>query len=46
MAKFKLARGKTKKPMPQGGLPCVIIVIVGILFLMLSFFWWAKNAGG
>jgi hypothetical protein len=36
MAKFKPAKGKGKSSTaPQGGLPCVILVIVGMLLVML-----------
>ncbi|MGB9458205.1 MAG: hypothetical protein ABSB23_04725 [Bryobacteraceae bacterium] len=36
MAKFKPPRGKrTSKVVPQGAVPCVIIIIGGILLLML-----------
>jgi hypothetical protein len=36
MAKFKPARGKSKSPVaPQGGLPCVILVILGMILVML-----------
>jgi hypothetical protein len=36
MAKFKPARGKSKTPAaPQGGLPCVILVILGMILVML-----------
>jgi hypothetical protein len=47
MAKFKPARGKAKsRPMPQGGLPCVILVIAGIFLVMFFLFWVMKNASG
>jgi hypothetical protein len=36
MAKFKPARGKSKGPAaPQGGLACVILVILGVILVML-----------
>ncbi|HWC95351.1 MAG TPA: hypothetical protein VG456_01345 [Candidatus Sulfopaludibacter sp.] len=36
MAKFKPAKGKSKNAAaPQGGLPCVILVIVGMILVML-----------
>jgi hypothetical protein len=49
MAKFKPARGKAKggKPAaPQGGLPCVIVVIAGIVLVMLFLYWVMRNANG
>ncbi|HKE22472.1 MAG TPA: hypothetical protein VKB88_08785 [Bryobacteraceae bacterium] len=40
MAKFKPARAKTKgTPAPQGGLPCAILMIVGIILVMLFLYW-------
>jgi hypothetical protein len=40
MAKFKPARGKAKgAPRPQGGLPCAILLIAGIVLLMLFLYW-------
>ncbi len=36
MAKFKPAKGKAKtSAAPQGGLPCVILVIIGMVLVML-----------
>jgi hypothetical protein len=36
MAKYKPARGKSKaSTAPQGGLPCVILVIGGMILVML-----------
>jgi hypothetical protein len=36
MAKYKPVKGKSKSaPAPQGGLPCVILVIVGMILVML-----------
>jgi uncharacterized integral membrane protein len=44
MGKFKLARGKAKATrVPQGGLPCVILVIVGMLLVMLFLYFVMKN---
>ena len=35
MAKFKPAKGKSKGPVaPQGGLACVILVILGMILVM------------
>jgi hypothetical protein len=41
MAKFKPARGKKRSstPAPQGGLPCVILLIGGIVLVMLFLYW-------
>jgi len=40
MAKFKPARAKTKgAPPPQGGLPCAILVIGGLVLVMLFIYW-------
>ena len=47
MAKFKPARGKAKAgPAPQGALPCVVLVIAGILLIMMFMWWVLRNAGG
>jgi hypothetical protein len=47
MAKFKLAKGKQKKaPLPQGGLPCVIVVITAMALLLLFVYLVMKNANG
>jgi hypothetical protein len=47
MAKFKPAKGKRKKPpLPQGGLPCVIVVITAMALLMLFIFLVMKYANG
>jgi hypothetical protein len=47
MGKFKPVRGKAKRaPAPQGGLPCVILVIVGMLLVMLFLYFVMKNANG
>ncbi len=44
MGKFKPVRGKAKtRPVPQGGLPCVILVIVGMLLVMLFLYFVMKN---
>jgi hypothetical protein len=40
MAKFKPARAKSKStPRPQGGLPCVILLIAGIVLVMVFLYW-------
>ncbi|MBZ5729206.1 MAG: hypothetical protein LAP87_30065 [Acidobacteriia bacterium] len=46
MAKFKAARGKKSRrgPVPQGGLPCVILVIAGILLIMLFLYFVMTHA--
>jgi hypothetical protein len=47
MAKFKPAKGKGKaKPLPHGGLPCVIVMIAGIFLLMFFLYWVMKNNAG
>jgi hypothetical protein len=47
MAKFKPVRAKRKAaPLPQGGLPCVILVISGMVLLMLFIFYVMKYANG
>ena len=47
MAKFKPAKGKRKKPaLPQGGLPCVIVVITAMALLLLFIFLVMKYANG
>jgi len=46
MAKFKPPRGKrTSKPVPAGALPCVVIVVGGILLLMLFLFLVLRSSG-
>jgi hypothetical protein len=46
MAKFKPPRGKrTRKGVPQGALPCVVIIIGGIALLMLFLYLVLKNSG-
>jgi hypothetical protein len=45
MGKFKPAKGKAKTArVPQGGLPCVILVIVGMLLVMLFLFFVMKSS--
>ncbi len=45
MAKFKPARGKPKGTRaPQGAIPCVILVILGILLLMLFMYFVMKGS--
>ncbi|HTS26142.1 MAG TPA: hypothetical protein VMH81_09715 [Bryobacteraceae bacterium] len=48
MGKFKPVRAKRKSaPVPPGGLPCVILVIVGMLLVMLFlYFVMRSNANG
>ena len=47
MAKFKPVRAKRKgKAMPQGGLPCVILLISGIVLLMLFLYYVMGHANG
>jgi hypothetical protein len=46
MAKFKPPRGKrARKGVPQGALPCVVIIIGGIALLMLFLYLVLKNSG-
>jgi hypothetical protein len=45
MAKFKPAKGKARKTRaPQGGVPCVILVISGMLLVMLFLYYVMKYA--
>jgi hypothetical protein len=47
MAKFKPAKGKRKaSPVPQGGLPCVILVISAMALLLLFIYFVMKYANG
>jgi hypothetical protein len=47
MAKLKAARrGKSRAAAPQGGLPCVILLILGIVLVMVFLFLVMKYAGG
>jgi hypothetical protein len=48
MAKFRPAGSRAKrKGAPQAGLPCVILVLVGLALLMLFMMWVLKsNAPG
>ncbi|HLK62948.1 MAG TPA: hypothetical protein VKU19_05890 [Bryobacteraceae bacterium] len=47
MGKFKPVKGKKATAVPQGGLPCVILVIVGMFLVMLFLFFVMKyNAIG
>ncbi len=46
MAKFKPVRAKAKQqPQIRGGLPCVVIVITGVLAIMVLLFLVMKYAG-
>lgn len=46
MAKFKPVRAKAKGPqVPQGGLPCVIMVIAGMFLVMLFLYFVMRNSG-
>jgi len=46
MAKFKPPRGKREsKVVPQGALPCVVIIIGGIVLLMLFLFLVLRSSG-
>ena len=45
MGKYKPVRAKAKStPVPQGGLPCVILVIVGMLLVMLFLYFVMKSS--
>ncbi|HMD71307.1 MAG TPA: hypothetical protein VKF41_08185 [Bryobacteraceae bacterium] len=47
MAKFKPAKGKRKKPpVPQGGLPCVIVVITALALVLFFVYLVMKYANG
>jgi hypothetical protein len=47
MAKFKPVRVKSKRtPPPQGGLPCVILLISGIALVMLFLYYVMGHANG
>src|SRR6185369_1432361 len=47
MGKYKPARGKAKTTRaPQGGLPCVILVILGMVLVMLFLYFVMRNANG
>ena len=45
MGKFRPVKGKASKSRaPQGGIPCVILVISGMLLVMLFLYYVMKNA--
>ncbi|HUE02182.1 MAG TPA: hypothetical protein VMR62_21610 [Bryobacteraceae bacterium] len=45
MAKFKPVKAKSKsRAAPQGGLPCVILVISGFVLILLFIYFVMKNA--
>ena len=45
MAKFKLAKGKSKsRAAPQGGLPCVILLVSGFALVLLFLYFVMKYA--
>jgi hypothetical protein len=47
MAKFKPVRPKTKTaPAPQGGLPCVILVFLGLALVGFFLYFVMKYAAG
>jgi len=48
MAKFKLAKGKAKttSPRPQGGLPCVILVILAMFLVGFFIYYAVTHANG
>ncbi|MFY9726490.1 MAG: hypothetical protein WB579_03455 [Bryobacteraceae bacterium] len=46
MAKFKAPKGKrASKAVPEGAVPCVIIIIGGILLLMLFLYFVLRSSG-
>ena len=46
MAKFKPVRPKTKGPrVPQGGIPCVIMVIGGMILVMVFLYFVMRSSG-
>jgi len=47
MAKFKAPKGKgTSRPAPQGGIPCLILVISAMFLVMFFLYYVMKNANG
>jgi hypothetical protein len=47
MAKYKLARGKTKAASrPQAALPCVVFIILAMFLVMFILYYGLKNANG
>ena len=47
MGKFKPARGKKGKAVrPPAALPCVILVLVGMVLVMLFLYFVMRNANG
>jgi hypothetical protein len=46
MAKFKPVRAKAKsRGIPQGGLPCVILVIGGMVLVMVFLYFVMRTSG-
>jgi hypothetical protein len=46
MAKFKPARRKSRSAAPRSGVPCVILVISGMVLVMLFLYYVMKHASG
>jgi hypothetical protein len=47
MAKFKPAKGKARAtPRPPAALPCVVLILVGMVLLGLFLYYVLKNANG
>jgi hypothetical protein len=47
MARYKLARGKSKAAKrPQGALPCVVFLILAMFLVMFILYYAMKNANG
>ncbi|SPE35251.1 hypothetical protein SBA3_2230040 [Candidatus Sulfopaludibacter sp. SbA3] len=45
MAKFRPAKGKSKSSVaPQGGLACVVLVILGVILLMVFLYFGMTGA--
>jgi hypothetical protein len=46
MAKYKLAKGKGKRPpMPKAGLPCVVLAMLGFAMAMLFMYFVMRGMG-
>ena len=44
MAKFKPAKGKARAtPKPPAALPCVVLILAGMLLLLIFMYWALKN---
>jgi hypothetical protein len=46
MSKFKPAKGKSKRaPAPKAGLPCVILILAGLVLIMVFLYVVLKSQG-